>query len=112
MHRGSSRLVSTEGGRATAVLKVLVLVGDVGDVLCPSGRAGFSPNPRAPQQGTPRLLITGPPAGSSTLLTSSVHKHTDHCHKKTSLHTQHQHINRRALGKISLRDRHIPQTSF
>lgn len=58
---GSSRLVSTEdGGRVSAVLKVLVLVCDVGDVLCPSGRAGFSPNPRAPQQGSPRLLITDP----------------------------------------------------
>lgn len=31
-----------------------------GDVLCPSGRTGFSPNPRAPLQGSPRLLITAP----------------------------------------------------
>lgn len=86
------RLVSTEKrGRATLLLMVLVLMGDVGDVLCPSGRAEFSPNPRAPRQGTPRLLITRPPAGSSTVMTSCVRKHTDHCHKKTSTHTTSAH---------------------
>ena len=89
IQHGSSRLVlpQKEGAGVIAALKVLVLVCYVGDVLCPSGRAGFSPNPRAPRQGSPRLLITGPPAGSSTLLTSSAHKHTDPCHKKTSQHT-------------------------
>lgn len=36
-------------------------MGDAWDVLCPSGRVGFSPNPRVSQQETPRLLITEPP---------------------------------------------------
>lgn len=100
---GSSRLVSTEdGGRVSAVLKVLVLVlvCDVGDVLCPSGRAGFSPNPRAPQQGSPRLLIAAPllapphswPPQRTNTQTPATRK---------QVYTQHQQINCRALCKIS-----------
>ena len=60
-------------------LEVLVIMADVLDVPCPSGRLGFSPNLRAPLQGSPRLLIAGP------LLTPDLTQ-------KTSLHTQHQHL--------------------
>lgn len=76
-------------------LEVLVIMGDVLDVPCPSGRLGFSPNPRASLQGSPRLLITGP------LLTPDLTQ-------KTSPYTQHQHLCCRALQQ----DRHVLQTSL
>lgn len=47
-------------GGGGGYLEELVIMGDVLDVPCPSGRVGFSPNPRAPLQGSPRLLIIGP----------------------------------------------------
>lgn len=85
-----------------------VLVCDDGDVFCPSGRAGFSPNPRAPRQGSPSLLITAPllTPPHSDLLSAQTHRPVTG--KQAS--TKHQHINCRALRQISLRELHIPQT--
>lgn len=70
--------------------------------MCRAHLAGpeFSPNPRATRRGTLRLLITGPPAASSAVMTSSLPREKKNTPPLTAL--QHQHINHRAQSKISL----------
>lgn len=64
-------------------------MGDAWDVLCPSGRVGFSPNPRVSQQETPRLLITEPPADLLSAQTQTTATRKQVC----TVHTQHRDLN-------------------